>query len=61
MTTPLTLLDEFLEVPDAQRDVTRVVRMLVNDARSLMLVVAERRCTTALVRQAGRLAGVGAG
>lgn len=41
MTSPLTSLDEFLDVPDAQRDVTRVMRLLVSDARFLVLVAGE--------------------
>ena len=43
MTSPLGSLDAFLESPESQRDVTRVVRMLVNEARSMVLCFGDER------------------
>ncbi|MER2560125.1 MAG: hypothetical protein ABTQ32_05360 [Myxococcaceae bacterium] len=43
MTSPLESLDAFLESPESQRDLTRVVRLLVNGARSLVLCFGDER------------------
>lgn len=43
MTSALQSLDAFLESPESQRDLTRVVRLLVNEARSLVLCFGDER------------------
>lgn len=49
MTTALHSLDAFLESPESQRDVTRAVRLLLNEARSLIVVFGDGPTAAALV------------
>lgn len=49
MTTALQSLDAFLESPESQRDVTRAVRLLLDAARSLVVVFGEAQTAASLV------------
>ena len=49
MTTALQSLDAFLESPESQRDVTRAVRVLLDAARSLVVVFGEVQTAASLV------------
>lgn len=49
MTTALQSLDAFLESPESQRDVTRAVRVLLDAARSMIVVFGDAPTAAALV------------
>lgn len=49
MTTALHSLDAFLESPESQRDVTRAVRLLLDAARSMVVVFGDAPTAAALV------------
>ncbi|MDP1921727.1 MAG: ATPase, T2SS/T4P/T4SS family [Myxococcales bacterium] len=49
MTTALQSLDAFLESPESRRDVTRAVRVLLDAARSMIVVFGDAQTAAALV------------